>query len=338
MRGLLPCLAWLGPLLGWGCGAQSHEIEVASGFTSGATSGEGPTAGPAPLETTGSATAGASGDGDSLPGSAGPATSATTGSDEGGDLDSSTGSSPAGTGGSGRVSYDALNELSDEFEDAQSVDAWTLRHEVEGTESQYTVLDIDGTTPGQLTMIPLTSGWFDDFDAPFLFKLVPGDFMVETQVVAGRQDDPALPPNEFFNSAGLLVRAPDEGPGTEDWVIHNVGRQAGIVGTEGKTTVNSTSVLELVAGPHRGVLRVCRIGDDVILTRRLEGESTFAQTHTFARDDLPETLQVGVAVNGWNAGGNLPDYTHTPDIRATFEYVRFSSIFSEEDCLADEGY
>jgi hypothetical protein len=228
-----------------------------------------------------------------------------------------------------------LSELSDEFDEPDALAQWRLRDVVEGTPAQYTTLDVDETTAGHLTIVPTASGWFADFDGPFMFKLVEGDFIVETHAAATSLSNPPGPPMEFFNSAGLLVRDPDHGENQEDWVAHNTGYQNQQVGTEGKSTVGSHSELTIQPGIHHGRLRICRIGDEVILTRELDDEDGFRETHRFSRPDLPSEVQVGLMSNGWNSLGVAPDTAREPDVMATFDYVRFWRPAGEADCLAD---
>jgi hypothetical protein len=218
----------------------------------------------------------------------------TQGSSEGGSEASGITGDTTGddTGDETTGNADPLAVFDDEFDDAALLSEWTFRHVEEGEAAQYESLDVDATYPGFLTVVPDTSGWYDDYAGIFLFHLVSGNFMIETWVSAGRDISPSNPPSQFFNSAGLLVRDPSHGPGTEDWVMHNVGYQMSSVATEGKTTRNSLSALTVVDGPRQGVLRICRFGEDVVLTRRLDGEAMFTETHRYDRDDLPNQLQL----------------------------------------------
>lgn len=225
-----------------------------------------------------------------------------------------------------------LEQLSDEFEDAASLSAWTILSEYEGLDLSHEALDIDQSSPGKLTVIPLTGGWFESFMGPFLFKEVTGDFMVETLVIAGSRSNIDAPPTSFYNSAGLLVRDPASPP-VQNWVTHNVGMQSDIgVATENKSTVDSTSHLRLFPGLHQGRLRICRVGSVLIMARRLDDESEFIET---TRYDLgfPETVQVGLIANGWNSLWREPDFQQTPDLVAEFEYIRFYEILEESECL-----
>lgn len=244
-------------------------------------------------------------------------------------------SDPSGSGSEG--TGQGSGEFSDEFDDPATLADWTRRHEAEGGPAQYTTLDISETNEGQLTIIPTAGGWFNEFDGPFLYKMVEGDFILETQVVAESRQSPGEPPMNLYNSAGLMVRDPEHGPGSENWVIHNVGRQSLEMGvaTEGKTTTNSTSILELVPGTNSGRLRICRIGADVILARMLADENTFTETHRYVRGDMNGELQVGLMVNGWNSNGSMPDTDIEPDVIGRFDYVRLSQPQSEADCFAD---
>lgn len=267
-----------------------------------------------------------------------------SGSVPGSSTSSSSGSGPEGDETGRPTPGPDLAALSDEFDDPSSLSAWQLLHELEDREAPYRELDIGDTNPGALTVLPTTSGWYNDYDGFFLFKEVTGDFMVEAEVRAEHVDDPETGPTLPYNSAGLEIRDPQSGPQDERWITHNVGFQASFIGTEGKTTESSRSELRLVRGLHHGRLRICRVGDVFVLTRRLADEDAWTQPSyypdrnepaRYERPDLPDTLQVGLMANGWNSTGGQPDESIEPDVRGVFEYIRFSSIESEADCLAE---
>jgi hypothetical protein len=106
------------------------------------------------------------------------------------------------------------------------------------------------------------------------------------------------------------------------------------VGSEGKTTVGSQSTLELVDGPFHGRLRICRVGSAIVLARMLDGETVWRVMNRYDRGDMPEDLQVGMIVNGWNSSGPEPDLSRAPDVEATFDYVRFAVPDGEAGCVA----
>ncbi|MFK8051393.1 MAG: PASTA domain-containing protein [Woeseiaceae bacterium] len=211
----------------------------------------------------------------------------------------------------------AVDSFSDEFSVDSLVD-WTLRHQAEGTAAQYTVLDINQSTLGELTIVPTqTPGWFENGDAPLVFKLLSGDFSVHTRVLADSVTAPGNAPSADFNSAGLMARDADGATDPENHVMLNVGRQdnrvSGGVGSETKTTVDGASTLFIDQGSNSGDLVLCRIGDDFFTYRRLSGETDWTLTQTITRADLPLTLQVGMVANAFAAPA---------DLNATFDFIR----------------
>jgi hypothetical protein len=225
---------------------------------------------------------------------------------------------------------------SDEFDDPATLSRWRVWSQVQGEDPRHDLLDIAQTNPGHLTLRPKAGGWYGTYQGPLVYTMVRGDFRVETWVSAAKLGNPDAPPDQQFNSAGLLARDPEHGPGHDDWVMVNTGRQLGdLVGSEGKTTVGSQSTLELVEGPHRGRLRICRVGGAVVLARRLEGEAAWRLLNRYDRADLPEDLQVGMVATAWNTAEPEPNLAGTPDIEATFDYVRFSVPGGEGDCVAE---
>ena len=95
------------------------------------------------------------------------------------------------------------------------------------------------------------------------------------------------------------------------------------MGTEGKTTVNSVSTLFLIQGSNNGRLRLCRVGSDFRMYRWLQAENGWTLEHTFARPDMPATLQAGAIANG---------YQPPPDLHARYDYVRFGAVQNVAGC------
>jgi hypothetical protein len=220
--------------------------------------------------------------------------------------------------------------LSDEFDDPSSLDSWTRREDAEGGEGYWEVLEIAN---GRLRLRPTASGWYGNFMGPMLFKTIEGDFVVQTAVRAASLGDPETAPSQLFNSGGLIVRDPGSRDGAQQWITHNVGRQQPEVGSEGKDTRDSESLLELVDGPHYGTLRICRFGSTFVLARRLGNESDFREMHRFERGDLPDAVQVGIMANGWNSADAQPNTSISPDVEVSFDHVRFWQPQTEADCL-----
>lgn len=217
---------------------------------------------------------------------------------------------------------------SDTISNSQPTGNWRRRHVQEGTDAQYTQLDVNLSTANTLTLVPaLTPGWFNNADAPLLYQPIGGDFSIETFVRASTTVNPTLPPTRDFNSAGLMARNPAGASGTENYVMVNVGRQddritAG-VGSEVKSTINGVSSLELVAGSHSGRLVLCRTGELFRAWRWLDGDTGWSLLAQQNRADLPVQLQVGIVANAFNG----------PDLLAQFDYVVIRRPLNDNDCL-----
>ena len=241
----------------------------------------------------------------------------------GGDAATSVG----GTGGSPA----GCTSLSDDFEDASSMSCWQRRHQVEGTFAQYEVIDIDQTVPGNLTITPTASGWYGEDAGVLVYKELTGDFVVEVDVLANNEQSPASAPVDPYHSAGLLVRDPASAPGAQNWLMYNVGYQDTFVGTEGKTTVNSVSVLTLSSGEHQGRLRICRVGTDYRMYHWYPGESAWTEDHVYPRTDLPATLQVGLIMNAWPPAAQGV----ARNVRGEFADITFGAVTATADCTAE---
>jgi hypothetical protein len=267
-------------------------------------------------------------------GGAGGTTSANGGA---GGAGANGGGGAGANGGSGGAGGDDLAALSDEFDDPSTLSSWTFLHEVLGAPPPYDYLDIDTTAPGKLVFEPVVSAWYQDQMALLMFKLVTGDFRVEIDVAPYKKGTPSSPPDQDFNSAGLLIRDPASAPGDQSWLMYNIGYQGyplHDIGVEGKATVGSQSELPLVStnGVYTGRLRMCRVGNTVRMLRRLTGASAWTETHVFPGSfpgtpafTLPDTVQVGVINNTYIVA----------DLRAEVESVRFARVTTPSDCTAD---
>jgi len=297
-------------------GVDSGSTSWRSSGSTGAVEGDETAAGETDVEET----AGSDGD---VPGSE---------SEGGGESTGGTSVCPAP---SSSAEVDALEELSDEFDDPATFCAWRFRHQVEGSPSQIRSIDLTETEQGFLTLVPETSGWYADFDGPFLFKEIEGDFIVETSVSASSLADPESAPMQPFSSAGLLIRDPASVSGAQHWVMWDLGRQIRSLGAEAKTTRSSGSQLFIYDGYASGVLRICRRGGTVDLALRNAETGAFEILHSFARSDLPANLQVGVVTTAWNGTGSEPNFDLEPDLIARWDYFRVRPIAEADDCIAE---
>jgi hypothetical protein len=252
----------------------------------------------------------------------------------------------------------SLASKSDALDDPSSLDAWAT---LPG--SRIASIDVGLSAAGKLTLIPepiLRHAWYADDTAPFLYKALTGDFVVEVDVRAGRTTDPTLAPRGAFGAAGLMLRDPDSSsPGRQRYVLYTVGQQHAGVAREAKTTVaaagGSASTLFLNATPG-GVsaarLRLCRVGPEVRFFYRHPGAATWTEegyaagtlrlgngagaptpgVHgsaagtpiRFVRTDLPPTVQVGLIAGTW-----APPH----ETRAELDDVRFGAVQGPADCL-----
>lgn len=214
--------------------------------------------------------------------------------------------------------------LSDEFDAACTLSAYA------GEQLDAVVADIDTRADGRLVATftpesPANNGWYQDWRGPGLFKSISGNFIARTLVTARSVASADLPPTQDFNSAGFLIRDPASATGNENWVMYDIGFQNGVVGTESKTTQNSNSVLTIhpTGGQFSAELVVCREGADLRMFRRHGADQGWIQDNAFSRPDLPQQLETGLILNGWE---------NPPDLQAEFEYVRYETAPQAGDC------
>ena len=239
-----------------------------------------------------------------------------------------------------RARANDLAALSDEFSTPASLARWRQFHQAEGWPSMVRRLEVRGDS-GQLYLEPWTSGWYADFHAPFVFREVSGDFVVETRLrVDGRTGGG---PRAAWSLAGLMVRAPREvtpatwTPGGENWlfITSGVAENVGQPVLETKTTRQSVSRLQL--HPVRAgwvQLRVTRRAAAFELASRHDGEDWVVRAR-FDRPDLPGTLQVGLnAYTDWNSTTELQRdplrfnttvvQNGSPDVALRVDWIRFA--------------
>ena len=235
---------------------------------------------------------------------------------------------------------DDLATLSDEFNEPASLRDWQRVHEVEGSSAdQLEGLDVDRTRPGNLVLIPRAVVWYQDYRGPLLFKPVAGDFVVSTSLVVGNRAGTGAP-ESAFSLAGLMIRSPREvdpqswRPGGEIYVFLSLGAadRPGTFQFEVKTTVDSRSTLEISEGAAAAELKAARIGEVILLLRKLPG-SDWQVHRRYRRADFPETLQVGIACyTDWPTCQAMDPAAHNqtaidggrPDLTAAVDYVRFA--------------
>ncbi len=234
----------------------------------------------------------------------------------------------------------ARSRLGDEFGSAASLAGWKQFHQAEGWPSMTRRLDVDATEPGALYLEPLTSGWYGDFHAPFVFREVTGDFTATARLrVSGLAGGVPRTP---WSLAGLMVRAPrsvgpaEWAPGGEDWLFVTTGVADDVESPvfETKTTDDSRSRLRLWPARAGWVeLRVSRAGARFDLAYRYDG-GEWTALERFDRPDLPATLQVGInAYTDWYTArplhGDPLRFNTTvirdgsPDLAVRVDWIRF---------------
>lgn len=235
---------------------------------------------------------------------------------------------------------DDLKALSDEFDDASTLNQWSRIYQTEQSKAdQLEQFDIAKTKPGWMVMVPYSSTWYMDYRGVLVYKEIKGDFVVTSNIrVARRGGDGA--PRSNFSLAGLMIRTPRDvtpqtwKPGDENYIFLSLGaaNRPGSFQFEVKTTVNSRSNLAVTdAGTPAAMIQIARIGKEFILLKKTpEGNWNIHQR--YRRTDMPELLQVGLTVyTDYSTASRLkPPQQNTqvirngrPDLVAGFDYVHF---------------
>jgi hypothetical protein len=222
-----------------------------------------------------------------------------------------------------------LSVLSDEFNRVCSIQDWNNVEEVEGwPQSHLEEYDINTSNEGQLTMIPWTTAWFDDYRSNLLFKEVSGDFIFTLFVNSSNK---ALDgqPSSAFSLSGAMIRTPtgmtdatnEWTTGNENYVFLSIGSAnvTNVPKFEVKSTINSNSVLNY--NPVSGLstlIRLVKIGGAIIVLHQIPGES-FVIRQRYDRSDMPDTLQVGMVT-----------YTDWPKVNTySYSFHNFNTLNSD---------
>ena len=237
---------------------------------------------------------------------------------------------------------------SDDFNSDATLSEWQQFHTVENYPDKIRSLTVKD---GILNIQTYACGWYGDYQAPYLFKSITGDFDVRTKVkVSGTNSD--LPASEW-SLAGLMIRQAKRStsenwqPRQENWLFITTGiaEPKGVPMFEVKNTNNSLSNLKLRPAKTGWVeLRVVRVQASFILLYRNEGEP-WTILERFYRPLLPPQVQVGLnAYSGWN---QLPmevkkdPSTHNTsllkdiptDLLFQVDYIRFQKPVLDEEKL-----
>jgi hypothetical protein len=257
-----------------------------------------------------------------------------------------------------------LATLSDEFISSCSIDEWLDLNITEGwNASHLESSDINETFPGQLTLMPYTTGWYQNRRGPLIYKMVSGNFVFTTHVSVKNRTEDGLPASTY-SLAGCMMREPktmtqpsEWNWNEEDYIFLSTGyasmNHPSCPGCpsphfEVKTTNNSNSQLAISSVDTASVtIRLARLDSYVIVLFHHPG-GTFSVQRRFYRNDFPDSVQVGlVAYTDWpkvqtytapfqnenvlNASLNPdpssnPNLDFNPDVLARFEFARFDSV------------
>lgn len=219
----------------------------------------------------------------------------------------------------------SLASLSDGFDSAATASNW-----IGGNANAHSIRDINSSNAGMFTFAPdNTSGnaWYNNGEAPIFYKTVSGNFLITAHVLAGNSSDPQAAPSGTYQSAGLIARDPASDSGNEDHVFYSLGHDSipNGIGTDMRSTDNGNSTLNFTSsgGENSGQLALCRVGDQFLTYRMLDG-GAWEATQSVTRTDLPSELQVGVALNSWS----------THDLLAQVDYVTFREVGNSAECLS----
>jgi len=240
------------------------------------------------------------------------------------------------------ISAQSLKNFNDEF-DHNSLSHWKSFHESEGWPNFVKQVDVNTTIPGSFYLEPQVGFWYGEVHAgPYYFKELPkGDFTVVTRIKVEGRNTPT--PLQSFSLAGLMIRAKrPEGidkaaKGHENWLFMSNGYAKGKKGHqfETKVTINGKSKLKIYPAQSGWVeLGISRVGTTFKMAYKKDGQ--WITVRTVENANMNEALQVGfIAYTDFNGKmkrryvfgrkklNTIVYKDGTPDVKASFDYIRF---------------
>ena len=192
---------------------------------------------------------------------------------------------------------------------------------------------------GTLTLIPNDTeqyGFYGTFEGGFISQSISGgtNFIIEASLTVS--DLNGNQPGGDWHSSGILARSSTD---TRDYATINLGRQGAAFGmpltygTQTLSTTDNQSEFAYLAGPLSGLLRICRVGNDITLLRNLGGEGWIAVPFEngtsggpFSRPDLAGDLDIGIVLNRYRPGA----------FQSVFDHVHFAQPMNNAECFFDD--
>jgi hypothetical protein len=147
--------------------------------------------------------------------------------------------------------------------------------------------------------------WANGARGGLMYQYINGDFTITSTVSAVSKLNNDERASCDVCLGGLMVRNPS-GSG-ENYVNLATGNTPGGSGYEHMSTTENISTYTSVGDSYtRRDLRIQRQGQDIILSQRITGSSTWKVITTYTRPDFPETLMVGMNIYT-ASGGEVAD-------------------------------
>lgn len=229
-----------------------------------------------------------------------------------------------------------LQRMNTDFDSEADLTNWQWLHEKQGYPSKLLSASVE---IGALVLKPNTSAWYADFQAPFLFQSITGNFDVSARLMVQGNSSPS--PTARWSLGGLMVRAANRTTKenwtsrNEDWLFITTGvaDPVSIPVFETKTTIGSRSNLKLRPSKSGWVtLRAIRVDNTFLLLYKYD-DASWQVLERFYRTDLPQTLQIGLIAytDFYSAGSlirNVKKFNETvidsgsPDMRMMVDFVK----------------
>lgn len=243
-----------------------------------------------------------------------------------------------------------LDELSDEFDDENTLKNWINMSEAEGWPNRIEEANINQNSKGRFYIIPSSGAWYHNYHGAYYYKEVEGDFLVTTKMeVTGRDSEI---PSDDWTLSGLMIRKPidynavtNKEDVKENWMYIMEGTSSyGTRLIDQKQTKDGRHSYSTEPSKNGRVeLAFARIGSLFVGAYRHEGDKDWSIFNHFIREDMPEVVQVGLGLTcDYNFSRSIPSSSYNTEIHNTtprdnvsyFDYVRFRRLEAPDELLS----
>ena len=158
---------------------------------------------------------------------------------------------------------------------------------------------------GLTMMVQQEAVWWRNNSATGLFHLVDGDIDFQVSVKTRKESDNSSYPDNGYQFGGIILRNPSSNAifSAENYVFNVIGYRGSRLQVETKSTENGYSKVvakDWLSGDAE--LKITRHGSRIGMYARELDSPVWIEIDSLIRDDLPDTLELGLIVYSTSVG------------------------------------